>query len=669
MRSATADCLSKSLTYYFGSRDRMNQHTFSSGRTDAASAEGPFIYGTALASRSVLDSDYLIWPVQAFVSLLGLLLVSPLILLIAVAVKVADGGPVLYKGQRVGRGGRIFHIYKFRTLVEDAEKKIGARLLNQDDQGAYYTPIGRWLKRSKLDELPQLFNVIRGNMRFAGPRPVRPIFLEQFKDTIAGYELRFLVPPGITGIAQLRGGYYTSPRNKLRYDLIYIKHRSLVFDFQLVFLTLVKICDRWFSTGFFILFLFLFVSFIPAEVQLSLHVSVAGLKISLVYLFIILIACGLFLKNGPRQVALYRGPLNLPLVLFVAVSVISAILSQNVDHALQRAGYYIVTGFMVAFMIVNNLATKGFILMMTRVVALTSVLMSVLGLFQIFLSNYTVALASSAHGDHLVLGYVRASALLGNPVVLAVYLVLGLPLLFAEVILASSQRKRDFWLICATLSFVGIFFTQTRIGLLALFVTGTAFLSRRLTHSLSFVTVCLLCVLFLISLGGARFSPSGFQEEVNDWAEEKTNILQTIPLRTWLIGGGAITPFSLVTDPEETEPEPRKSDEIPNMNVTLALEHGIAGWCIIIWIILSALWAMKQAHKRTKDPQLKTTLWAIISSLIGFLISMNSMNVFHNLTLQIYFWSLVGIGLGIVVHLNGQRRCNLIWRFGDAGDS
>ncbi|HET9785647.1 MAG TPA: sugar transferase, partial [Pyrinomonadaceae bacterium] len=412
------------------------------------------------------------------------------------------------------------NIYKFRTLVQGAEKSIGARLLNKEDQGSYYTRTGRLLKRSKLDELPQLFNVIRGNMRLAGPRPVRPVFLDQFRQAIPGYESRFLVPPGITGIAQLRGGYYTSPRNKLRYDLIYIKRRSLVLDFQLVFLTMVKVCNRWFSTGFFVLFLFLFVSFIPADVQLSLYVSVAGLNVSVVYLFIILVAGGLFLKNGPNQVALYRGPLNIPIILFVAVSAVSAVLSRDADHALQRAGYYIVTGFLVAFLIVNSLATKRFILLMTRVVALTSVVMSVLGLFQIFLSNYTVALASMANSNQLVTGYVRATSLLGNPVVLSVYLVLGLPLLLAEVTRAVNQTKRDFWLVCATLSFVGVFFTQTRIGLLALLVTGTAFLSRRLTHSLSFVTICLLCFLFLISLGGARFSPLGFQGEVKRWTHE-----------------------------------------------------------------------------------------------------------------------------------------------------
>jgi lipopolysaccharide/colanic/teichoic acid biosynthesis glycosyltransferase len=644
----------------------MNQRAVS----DRAATEVVYPLTVAGRNRKIFESDWLIWIVQAFVSLLGLILFSPLLLLIALVIKLTDGGAIFYRGERVGRGKRIFKIYKFRTLVEDAEKKIGARLLSTEDQGLYYTKIGRFLKRSKLDELPQLFNVIRGEMRLAGPRPARPVFLEECERTIRYYACRFLVPPGITGIAQLRGGYYTSPRNKLRYDLIYIQRRSLRLDFQLVFLTWIKILNRWFSKSFFMLFLFLFVSFLPADLQPSLYVTFFGTRVSLVYLFIIVLAGGLFLKMGPTQVALYRGPLNLPLILFLILGACSALVSEDLNQTLQRSGYYLVTGFLVAFLIVNSLATKGFILLTARVVALTSVVMSVLGLLQIFLFNYTVAIASSLPPEQLVAGYLRASSVLGNPVVLAVYLVLGLPLLLAEVTRASGQKERDFWLVCATLSFVGIFFTQTRVGLLALLVTGTAFLSRRLADALFFVTVCLFGFLFLMSLGGARFSPVEAQGEVADWLRKNIQIIRTIPIKTWLIGGGAMTPYPLVTElgEQQTDPFDEEENEIPNMHVTLALEHGIAGWFVIMWLILAAVRTMKQTHGRTKDQELKPILWAIISALLGFLISMNAMNVFHNLTLQILFWSLLGIGLGIVVHLNGYRRSNLIWRFGDAGD-
>lgn len=214
-----------------------------------------------------LASDSVSWLFHAVAALFGLFFFSPLFLLIALAVKLTDSGPIFYRGRRVGRDGHIFWIYKFRTLRDGAEKEIGARLLNDDDRAQYCTKIGKFLKRSKLDELPQLVNVLRGEMRLAGPRPVRPIFLRQFEQEIPNYAARFRVPPGITGIAQLRGGYYTSPRNKLRYDLIYIRNRSLLLDVKLVLLTFIKILDRWLTLGFFLCFLFLFVSFVPPSVQ------------------------------------------------------------------------------------------------------------------------------------------------------------------------------------------------------------------------------------------------------------------------------------------------------------------------------------------------------------------------------------------------------------------
>ena len=126
---------------------------------------------------------------QAAIAGGGLLLASPLILLVAVAVRLCGPGPILYRGQRVGQGMREFTIYKFRTLRTGAEKEIGARLLTTKDD--FYTPIGRFLKRSKLDEIPQLWNVVRGDMNLVGPRPVRPVFDAEFLCTIPGYARRF----------------------------------------------------------------------------------------------------------------------------------------------------------------------------------------------------------------------------------------------------------------------------------------------------------------------------------------------------------------------------------------------------------------------------------------------------------------------------------------------
>jgi lipopolysaccharide/colanic/teichoic acid biosynthesis glycosyltransferase len=622
--------------------------------------------GTIRVSRF----DTLSWLSQVFLSLLGLIILSPVLLLVAIVIKITDKGPVFYRGDRVGIGERIFRIYKFRTLIPGAEENIGARLLNPEDRSLYQTKIGRFLKRSKLDEVPQLINVIRGEMRLAGPRPIRPVFLNRFKQEIRDYTFRFLAPPGITGIAQLRGGYYTSPRNKLRYDLIYLRNRSLLLDLKIILLTFAKILNRKLSGGFFVLFLFLFVSFIPPSLLPLLYLPLFGVNVSVIQLFIILVSSCIFLKIGPRQISLFRSPLNLPLVSFVGLTVSLALFSSDPFNTLQGAAYYVVTGFLVSFMIVNSLGTKTFMTLMVRVVALTSVVLSLFGLFQIFMVNYTVALAASLPPERILDSYARISSIPGNPKVLAVYLVLGIPLLLSEVIRAQSQRGRDFWLVCTTLSIIGIFFTQSRLGLLALMVTGTIFLYRRLNHALFFFSTLLLLFLFLVALGIPRFSLSGIRDDLGEWIEERVDIVEAFPAKAWLLGGiGPMTVPNPVTEPEGYQrSELEETALINNMHLTLMLEHGFGGWLVMIWLIVSSVWAMKQAYDKSKDENLKIMLWAIISSVLGFLVSMNGMNTFHNLTIQVFFWSLIGIGLALAIQLNGQSRHNLVWRFGDAGD-
>src|SRR5205814_4273442 len=158
-----------------------------------------------------------------------LLLLSPIVLLIAVTVLVASGRPILYRGQRVGRGGRFFEMLKFRTLKAGAEERIGQylgeELVRRTD--AELTAIGRWLKVTQLDEIPQLWNVLRGDMSFVGPRPIRPRFFAELARDLPAYWQRLVVRPGLTGYAQVRRGYETSMAEKLAHDLEWIADRSV----------------------------------------------------------------------------------------------------------------------------------------------------------------------------------------------------------------------------------------------------------------------------------------------------------------------------------------------------------------------------------------------------------------------------------------------------------
>lgn len=173
------------------------------------------------------------------VALIGLIISLPLLPFIVLAVKLDSFGPVLYRQQRVGRGGAIFHCFKFRTMRVDAEADTGATWAADDDPRI--TRVGRFLRTSRLDEIPQLWCVLRGDMHFVGPRPERPEFVEWLTKEIPYYGVRHVVRPGITGWAQVQykyGNTLADAREKLQYDLFYIKNASLGLDLLIMFQTI-----------------------------------------------------------------------------------------------------------------------------------------------------------------------------------------------------------------------------------------------------------------------------------------------------------------------------------------------------------------------------------------------------------------------------------------------
>ena len=171
-----------------------------------------------------------------FASFLGIVILSPLMLITAAAVKLYDRGPVIYKQTRLTKGGREFEIYKFRSMRVDAEKDGVARL-SSGDQDDRITPVGRIARKCRLDELPQLFNILKGDMSIVGPRPERPEIAEEYYKKMPDFRLRLQVKAGLTGYAQVYGKYNTDPYEKLEFDLLYINHMSVLTDLQLMFAT------------------------------------------------------------------------------------------------------------------------------------------------------------------------------------------------------------------------------------------------------------------------------------------------------------------------------------------------------------------------------------------------------------------------------------------------
>lgn len=188
--------------------------------------------------RSVSSPEYLFVKraMDIFFSLAALLILSPLFLITSFAIKATDGGPVLYKQNRLTKDGRVFQILKFRSMKVDAEKDGVARLStgSSDDR---ITPVGHVIRKFRIDELPQLLNILKGDLSICGPRPERPEIAAQYCEKLPEFALRLQVKAGLTGYAQVYGKYNTSPYDKLQMDLMYIARQSVLEDLRLMLAT------------------------------------------------------------------------------------------------------------------------------------------------------------------------------------------------------------------------------------------------------------------------------------------------------------------------------------------------------------------------------------------------------------------------------------------------
>ena len=602
---------------------------------------------------------------QVLLCLIGLALLSPVMLLVSLGVKLTSRGPVFYRGQRVGKDERIFDIYKFRTLQVDAEQQIGARLLTEGD--SVYTPLGKFLKKWKLDELPQLFNVIKGDMSLVGPRPVRPIFLDRFKREIPGYARRFQVRPGATGLAQLRGGYWTEPRNKLRYEVVYIRHQSLLLDLKLMGLTFVKIFNRFVTAGAVMASLFIFASFFPARLYPWLYATLYGVKVNLLYLAIVVFGAWMLAKKTySHKLYLYRSPIYVPMAAFAGVGLASAALSADPETALRGTGYYVVTGFLVTLALFNARLTGDFIRSAATLAGLACFSLSLLGLFELAVMKHSALAAGTdiASGLHAASSW-AIKATFAKPDVLAAYLVLGFPLLLCQLVNARTRHGRDFWLVATTVSFTSILLTQDFLGLLALLVACSVFLAFASSRTVPLVICLFLVPTLLIGAWDKSATLTRTYEPVRDKLAKEVRVLRAAPAHQILLGSG---PKSLDPHPGQ-EVTPRRDQArvaADSAHLSLILEMGVLGWVAMLTILGVAVRFLYQGIRRARDPYLRSLLCAIFASAAGFLISMSGVNVFFHISLQVFFWGLVGIGLGLAARITGAGgRLVSIWRFGD----
>ncbi len=603
-----------------------------------------------LVELTVIGGSTPIW--QRLAAAIGLVLLSPLAFVIAVGIKLTSQGPILYRGKRLGRGAKVFTIYKFRTLEVGAEQRIGARLLEHSD--GLYTRIGRMLKRAKLDEIPQLLNVIAGTMNLVGPRPVRPIFLETLSREIPGYLRRFAVNPGMTGLAQVRGGYFTHPRDKLRYDEIYIRNRGWWLDVRLVTLTFIKVLNRWMTLGLLLTALFLSAALLPGLFHYPFQLEIGDFKLSPFELIVAVTAAWIAVKRSPRhQFCIYDTPVNVAMAAFVGFATLASLLSPDPGSAVQGVLYYVATGFFLTLLIVTTRLSQTEANQIATVVGLSAVGVSLIGLTQIGLENQLGAQSAP-----------RMSSTLGNPVLLATYLVLGLPFLLTQMLHSRTREVRDLWVACATIALVGIFLTETRMGFVALLVTFGTFLWRSRYRLLAIISLVSI-MLAIIAVGGRqlRLSMPEISAEAARRGEAVSEVFSA-PASELIFGVGNIRRQAVSPIPDKDRPYLST-----NMHLTLIRQHGIIGWALMMWIFGSTLVALYRGYDQIHDPHMRRIVWAIFSSMVGILISMTDANVFFSVTIQIFFWGMVGVGLGIITHLTGRRPTfRVLWRFGEHGD-
>jgi hypothetical protein len=487
-------------------------------------------------------------------------------------------------------------------------------------------------------------------MNFVGPRPLRPIFLERYLNEIPHYADRFRVRPGMTGLAQVRGGYFTSARNKLRYDRLYIEHRSIGLDAQLVALTALKVLNRWITLGAFLLVLLLFVSFIPAGSMERLYINFSGARVNPLHGVIAFGALWMILRRAPSdRISFYRSPLNLPIACFLLLALVSAFQSAAPVQAVRGAAYHLITGFIVLLAIINGTFTRSFVRSAVSAVALTSVALCTVGILELILADYLPVHGPVRTG--LGMNGVGISSTLGSPIALATYLLIGVPCVLCSLTRAQTREARDFWVAATTLCLVGILLTRHPAGLVALALIATAYLWVHFSTMWAAVFLGVLTPFAYLSITHG-IADGGFT-----WSQllcgDATGVCQSLtdlPTRTLLLGMGPRTLGELMP-----AGVPLGDGALHlNGNVRLVVENGVLGWAAMVWILVTALTALYGAQRRTTDAGLRAVLWAVMAAVVGFGVAMQSFDPFDNIAIQILFWGLLGIGIGTVVRL-GER--------------
>ncbi|MCB9525009.1 MAG: sugar transferase [Myxococcales bacterium] len=578
-------------------------------------------------------------------ALLGLLILSPLMIGIALAVKLTSPGPALYRGDRVGLGQKTFHIFKFRTMKVGSEQKIGKRLVQQDED--HYTPIGKFLRKYRLDELAQLLNVLRGDMNLVGPRPLRPIFLQDLLAKIPGYDRRYLVRPGITGQAQVRGGYYTTPRHKLFYDVLYIARRSVIMDLQLITLTFLRVMTRIFTAAVLLSWLVLLAVALPNDVHQAMRVSIFGLSVNLLYLGPPTIAGIHLLRREVNRERIYalRTPVDLPLLGFVVISAALLLATRFPVDSLRGLLWWVCNGVVVFYLVLNSRMVT------TRRGLLTGTLVGSVAL------TGTVTVLQAIGGFAAEGRFVQAEGTQDSPLLMASLVTLALPLALSQFRRAQG-RVRVLASVAIALLIATAAVTLSRSGMLATAIAVALFAGAQRRALVLAATATAILVAGLALGGDARLSPKQTTHDLVQLVEVQTDMLREFTPTRLAIGAGPRAGWRHFHVGRIHARRADRGDE-PNFENTylrVLVDHGPLGLLFFLAFFAGGLAYMWRNVRALTDRAAAADLRATAAGLTGWALLMLFSDMTARFSTMVLFFASMGLGLGIVLtHRAGPR--------------
>ena len=586
---------------------------------------------------------------NVMIALVGLLVLAPLMVVIAIAIKLsAWHAPVLYRGERVGKDKQRFNILKFRTMAPGTENQLGAQLIAKDS--TRITRLGGLLRRRKLDELPQLINVLRGDMNLVGPRPVRPVFLNELEERIPHYDSRFAVPPGLTGLAQVEGGYYTDPRDKLRFEQLYIKHRSVLFDFKLIAATGLILAHRLLSVLTLLTLLVSASVYALSSILPVWAIPIRGWRLNLSPLLVAGIAAGLVVSAlRRRSFRLRRTSADPYIIYFIAWGIIGAIINTGTWSNLGGLTYFTAGAFLLYYAAAQA-AESDFRM---TLYGLRLLAVGAIGLSVYTIVAYTTSLWTHDKGFAMSVVHYRHSGLLG------LLLPLAAPALLYLSDVATSVRQRQLWEVGIWLAVAALLVTASARHLVPFAIGILIFFSRRQRTQFLPNLVAGAALLMVLSSGTIfpsrdRGLPTGDAPELKQTYNEALSALGGHALlgMSWL-------DWSPIRDDAPQKASAEKSPAIVGVAdsyTAFVMQHGLVGLFFCLLIVAAVLKDIDRATRQAQDPNLKMALWAIFSGVVGFMFAMLFFNCFKIVGVYSLFWLLLGLGSGLALEQDHVRQ-------------